>query len=309
MIKASAPGSFVLLGDHSVLTGESAVGCAINQRLSVALDKREDQNIRIISSLGDYHAPLNKLTPAPEHRYTIALLNRWKQQLKQGLDITITAEFSATKGLGSSAALTVALMAALHQLLFNKTDRSKVLKNSIAVMLDVQKRGSGIDLASSIYGGVLHYQAPAMMVRPLNLKHPLPLTLFYCGYKKPTPEVLAQVAAASEKAPHLYKALYQLMGKCTVDAINAIEDYHLEKLGRCMDFYHGLLDTLGVCDKTLANMVYTLREQSGIFGVKISGSGLGDCLVALGQPDPQILAAQRIATEITSTGVRLEKYP
>ncbi|MCY4330385.1 MAG: mevalonate kinase [Endozoicomonadaceae bacterium] len=306
MIKTSAPGSFVLFGEHSVLNGEPAVGCSVSQRLFVTLNNRDDLNVSIDSSLGYYHSPLNNLAPSFSHRYTLALLERWKHRLKHGLDITITSELSSVCGLGSSAALTVALMAALHQLEYNRTDRAEILKDCIAVMLDVQQRGSGLDLASSTYGGIIHYKAPAAMIRPLILQHPLPLTLFYCGYKTPTPTVLAQVAEASAEAPHLYKALYRLMGQCTTEAIDALEQDNCEKLGKCMNFYHGLLDTLGVCDKTLANMLYTLKEQSAVSGVKISGSGLGDCLVVLGKPDPEVFPAQKIAVDISDEGVKLE---
>ena len=74
-----------------------------------------------------------------------------------------------------------------------------------------------------------------------------------------------------------------------------------------MNHYHGLLDALGVCDKTLATIVYTLRQQAAVLGAKISGAGLGDCILALGTPDAKdICQFMHIPVASTEVGVRYE---
>lgn len=304
MIKTSAPGSTVLLGEHAVLHGAPAVGCAVDHRIYVTLSPRQDRQIVIHSTLGNYKGYLDALPDSNIHKFSVYILRQWHQKLPYGLDLTIHSDFSHTLGLGSSAALTVSLIAGIHQLINHEINHKKILKEARAVIQSVQGRGSGLDIATSTFGGIIQYSMPSLEVIPLTSN--LPLTLFYSGYKKTTPEVLEKVAGHTEEAPHLYQQLYRLMGACTEEAIIAIKKNNLSQLGLCMNYYHGLMDTLGVCDKTLANMTYTLRDQPSVYGVKISGSGLGDCIITLGETAPDVLADHRITINISSIGVRLE---
>ena len=305
VIKTSAPGSTLVLGEHSVLSGEPAIICAVDKRIHVTLTPRCDMQVQIQSTLGNYTGHLDHPASDKTHRFTLCILNFFREKLSHGFNIEITSEFSHKVGLGSSAALTAALTAALHQFLYGTMDLPSIMETALLIINTVQGRGSGADLAASLYGGLISYSAaPAIQVTPLNTE--LPLTLFYSGYKTETSEVLKQVAADTQLSLGLHKKLYCLMGDCTREAIGAVTREDLTHLGRCMNYYHGLLDALGVCDKTLAEMNYTLRAQKAVLGSKISGSGLGDCLIALGKPDDNVLIQQRIPMETALTGVILE---
>jgi mevalonate kinase len=50
-----------------------------------------------------------------------------------------------------------------------------------------------------------------------------------------------------------------------------------------MDKYQKLMVELGVSDSTLRRMIDTLKTSPNIQGAKISGSGLGDCILTLGE--------------------------
>ena len=73
------------------------------------------------------------------------------------------------------------------------------------------------------------------------------------------------------------------------------------------------MDSLGVSTILLGDMVLDLRKQQGILGAKISGSGLGDCVVGLGMPTESYTytgehhGIQRIPVEMTLQGVHCEK--
>ncbi len=304
MIKVSAPGNIVLFGEHAVLKGEPAVGCAVDKRIVVTLVSRHDDIIFIESALGNYQATITTLPSDTKHRFVIAILRHWKSRFNYGFTIKITSDFVHTVGLGSSAALTVALTVALHQYFDHSFDRFRVLKEAIKIITDVQGCGSGLDAATSVYGGIIHYTSSPITVLPLTGN--LPLSLYYCGYKKPTTEVISLVAEKARRAPVLYKQLYRLMGSCTREAIAAIKKNDLPQLGLCMSVYHGLMEALGVCDKTQAEMTHTLNSHKDLFGVKISGSGLGDCLVTLGKTPSNLFKSHQIPIRVTSAGVRLE---
>ncbi len=306
-VVVSVPGSTMLFGEHSVLYGGAAVACAMDARLTVAACFRQDRRLVITSALGDYDGDLDDLEENHTHRFVLAMLRRWGSRLKRGLELTITSGFSHTVGLGSSAALTVAVAAVLRQLSGLPFKQRALLDECLAAVREVQGSGSGTDIVASIYGGVVHYRPDTRSVTSLGKT--LPVDLYYCGYKTPTPEVIARVKEQRLMTPSLYDSLYRMMGDCTQQGTGAIREGNLERLGRCMNVYHGLMDGLGVCDQALANMVYQLRGQ-GALGAKISGSGLGDCVVGLrndlSAPALVLPDYERLSVTVSESGVRFE---
>ena len=52
------------------------------------------------------------------------------------------------------------------------------------------------------------------------------------------------------------------------------------RFGQLMDFNQGYLESLGVGSRKLANMIYGARK-AGALGAKLSGAGVGDCMISL----------------------------
>ena len=119
-----------------------------------------------------------------------------------------------------------------------------------------------------------------------------------------TPDVLALVERKAARQPELYSGLYRLMGQTCQAAEQAVRDQNWIELGELMNLYQGLMDALGVCDATLTEMIYRLRAEPGVQGVKISGSGLGDCVLALGRVESE-LPWQAIPVSVAATGVEI----
>lgn len=275
----------MLMGEHAVLAGHRALACAVDKRIEVVLHSLEERELLINSELAYYRAPLNNLHAEARLSFVLEAVEYFMPQLPGGLSLTIKSGFSHRVGLGSSAAVTAAVVAALlHWIQQQKPHPELVLKEALTVVHRVQHgRGSGTDLAASIYGGLIAYQTEPRKVVPLE---GMPsISLHFSGYKMTTPEVIALVSKNSSKAPALYHGLFELMHQTTLSAEQAVKEQDWSHLGFCMNVYHGLMDALGVCDQTLAEIVYLLRQKTEVLGSKISGSGLGDCVVALGLPD------------------------
>lgn len=305
-VDVAVPGSIMLLGEHSVLYSQPAVACAIDRYLRVRLSGLAGRDVVVESALGIYQSTLDTIEDNPTHRFLVEILRRWRRVLTRGLHITITSEFSHTIGLGSSAAVTVALESALRRWCGFSLDHRDILEACVGVVRSVQGRGSGSDLAASIYGGVVGFDADSLQVQCLS--NSLPIDLYYAGYKTPTVDVLARVATESAKIPDLVAELYRLMGKVTHDGIAALLNDDLPRLGICMNIYQGLLDALNVNDATLSGMVYGLRALPGVLGAKISGSGLGDCVCALGDTGAGLLGVERIPLSVSPVGVSVDVF-
>lgn len=280
--KASIPGSLMLLGEHAVLCGSHAIVCAINRYLTVTLVPRSDQIININSSLfGECQQEINSIHLVPPFQYVLTAIKTYSQQLKNGFDLLIESEISPQVGLGSSAAVTVATLSVLEQWLCSRQPNSKSLFNDAKhIVLEVQGTGSGADVAASIFGGVVAYRMDPLMIKQLD--NISPLVVVYSGNKVSTKDVVQQVTLFKDKHKKLFHHLYNSIDECVVNAIDAINNSDWSRLGELMNVHQGIQDSMGVNNKILSELVFALRQHPEIFGAKISGAGLGDCVIGLG---------------------------
>lgn len=300
--QSSAPANIMLMGEHSVVYGQPALACSLQSRITINWQARHDTQIRVESGLGHHQTDLANLTPHPNLKWVMAAIGHFKVHLKHGLTLTIESDFSATQGLGSSAAVLAALLGGLNAICQTHYDLEQLFNIGHKIILALQKRGSGTDLAASLQGGMILFQPQASIkIRPVKpLPTPFPFQLVYCGYKMPTADVLAQVAQNWHAQPELLDQLYRLMGQTTQAAYQALTQQDSNEFYRLANVYQGLMDTLGVNDATLSQLIYQARQQ-GFAASKISGSGLGDCILALGEGKTALFKAENLLNLTLST--------
>jgi len=282
LYKASAPGSLMLFGEHAVLQRKHALIAAIDKKITVELVPREDRLIKINSeTLGNLEITLDQFEIKEPFQFVLQAIDKLRAQIINGFNLTINSEFLPTIGLGSSAAVTVAALAVLHLWLEQKpVDLMQLYLEGKEVIHLVQGVGSGADVAASVFGGVVAYRAAPLFLERIALT--LPLVTVYSGSKVATKTVIAQVERLRSRQINIFELLYDTMDRCVLEAMDAIKDNDWEKLGEIMDIHQGLQDALGVNNTVLTKIIFTLRKNKQIFGAKISGSGLGDCVIAVG---------------------------
>ena len=301
-IKVSAPGSIMLTGEHAVLHGSPAAACAVDKRIYLTLSPREDRKVNIESPLGNLETTLDNLPDQSKFSFIIEAIRQ--SGISIGVDIKTESEFSSTVGLGSSAATTVCICMALNTFMGKIPTREELFRQCYNVVHGVQKTGSGCDLAASIYGGIIAMESKDGQYTPHKLDCPsLPeIDLYYCGYKMKTPEVIALVNQKAKKEPEKYEKLYQYMTQIAGSTITVLERGNFELAGNLFGKYQMLMEQLGVCDPTLKDFVTKLEEDSNVLGAKISGSGLGDCVLSLGIPAKKLEGYQNIPVKISDRG-------
>lgn len=301
-LKARAPGSLMLLGEYAVLYGKKALVTAVDKYISVTLIPRTDDLIEIHSALGAYNTRLHDLDIVKPFEFVLAVLKYYQPQLKHGCNIHITSEFSEQIGLGSSAAVTVAMIAALNAWLGHSPSALEMIKTGIAVVQSVQGMGSGADVAASVCGGIIAYQNAPIAVEKFSLSYPL--TVLYAGFKTPTVQVVKEVRDAFKARPEAFDGLINAIEECAKEGICYLSIQDWPKVGAKMIAQQGIMKLLGVCLPILQEMVDSLRRVPTILGAKISGSGLGDCVVGLGEV-PQAYLGSLISQQSSAAGVRI----
>jgi len=270
----------MLLGEHAVLHGHRALVCAINRRISVELSPLDGDFVRIASDLGCYNGQLGSLADDSSFRFVLQAIRQHRARIPSGFALRIESEFSADIGFGSSAAVTVAMHAALMRWLNgNDSGKEELFFQSLETVHAVQGRGSGADLAAAVFGGVVAYST-APEFQPLEVS--LPLTAVYCGYKTPTPEVIEKVEQLRAADPAKYERIYSEIDASVGEALSSLRKNDLPAFGKTIDRNQQLMDEMGVNTPELREIVAALQADPGIYGAKISGSGLGDCAVGIG---------------------------
>lgn len=316
--KFSAPGSIMLMGEHAVLRNQLALVGAVNKRMTVTLTPLENKRIEIHSSLGNYHTTLDELSIAPPFQFVLTAIQRYQSQLPMGFRLEIKSEFSSKVGLGSSAAVVVATLACLRQWLQSSPPLQKgaaehseagdfkqqLFLDARAIIQAVQGRGSGADVATSVFGGVVAYRMePLFIEKSDNL---FDIALLYTGYKTATPEVIRRVDARISTDPEKYAALFKEMGHYSEKAWKAINEKNWSLLGKMMRQHQEAQVMLGVCDETSTQFLSLLNQHPQVMSAKISGSGLGDCLLALVTSEFQWKHPNFINAALSTQGVLCE---
>jgi mevalonate kinase len=281
-VVVSAPGSLMLMGEHAVLHGRRALVCAVNRRLSVCATGRADGRVAVRSALGGAEAAMSAPDGLPDAlRFVREAVRGGAPMLPGGCTLDIESDLPHTLGLGSSAAVTVAVVGAVRALAGAPPAPHDWIRAARAAIVAVQGRGSGADAAASVLGGLVAYRAEPFHAE--RLPGLFPLTVVYSGAKRPTAEVMEEQAVAQTAAPAFFEAVYDAMDAAAGAAEAAARADDGPGLGRWLNAGQGLMAALGVVDAPLAEIVARLRASPGILGAKVSGSGLGDCALGLGE--------------------------
>ena len=217
-IVASAPGKLVLLGEYAVLEGAPALVLAVDRRACVSVTPSGHGSWEIVSPTLDLRARLRLLggkaawidAEPPELAWIATLLSRFPQierlpacriELDSDAFYLDHAGARAKLGLGSSAALAVALLGALHTLAKSATP---TLDEAIHAHRAIQHgRGSGIDIAASLSGGLSCFRlgGETARIEPMKLPDGLRWCCVYSGRPASTGAMLETIAAWREREP------------------------------------------------------------------------------------------------------------
>jgi len=273
MITISAPGKLMLMGEHAVVYGYPCIVTAVSERLAVSMEETQDNKITI-------DAPQVKDTRFVDqaildgcHAFGIT---------HHGLHIKTHCNFSNCYGFGSSSAVTVATFEALASTFHKNIDKKTLFEQAYKTVLTIQGVGSGFDVAAATYGGTLLYTKGGNILEPLSwdLNNGVSLVVGYSGVKANTPEIVRDVAIKKKAQPEAVNRIFEAIGKLVGQAKEAGDKKDWETVGKLMNFNQEYLRDLGVSTEKLESMIYAAKE-AGAYGVKLSGAGGGDCMIAL----------------------------
>lgn len=311
----------MLFGEHAVLHGQPCIVTAVDLRVTVSLDLNSSGHLIIQSKS---HAGKKEIlsTPLaglfslekydPEARFVLSAIRRFYSQFNINQGITVTSRGPGQSyGLGTSSAVTVATLFGLFKQFAKPVNSDELFTHAHCVVLDVQKTGSGFDVASAIHGGTLLFQ-PGGKVEPIQVE-PLPILIGFSGAKVSTTDLIKVVEARQAQDPSAIDQIFASIGEITRAAKTAMLQSDWKQVGGLVDRNQGYLEKLGVSVETLDRPIQAAR-QAGALGAKLSGAGGGDCMFAvvddrsrrLVEKAIQTSGAQLLPLKTNSQGVRVE---
>ena len=285
--RSSACGKVILLGEHAVVYGRSALAApiplAVEARVVDAVDGVQlviprwgiEQRIRRV----DEH-------PAGAARILSLLLERL-DLAERSMTIEVFPNVPRAMGLGGSSALAVSVIRALDLHFGLGLDAADV--NAFAFECEQAAHGtaSGVDNTLATYGTAMLYRNTASnrgkaapVFTALDLAKPLPIVVGISGKESLTATSVARVAAAWQRNRPRYEGIFDQIDALVQAGIDAVRDGELNELGELMNLCHGYLNALQVSTRELEELVHLARRH-GAVGAKLTGGGGGGSIIAL----------------------------
>ena len=284
-------GKIILLGEHAVVYGYPALAAALDRGVTVApvptpaggplrLDLRAWD---LAVAAGDDH-PVARSLAAIADALAVG---------RPPLSLIGDAQIPPGAGLGSSAALAVAVARALLTHARQPIDADTLTRAAGASEALVHGRPSGVDVALAIAGGVGVFRRSTGLA-PLTGVPPLRVLVGPSGAPRSTATMIERVAEATRSLiadPRLRE-----LGALTDAGTAALLAADLPALGGAMNRAHTLLADLGVSTSQLDALCDAAR-QAGAHGAKLTGAGGGGAVIAIAPRDlePAVLAAWKTA--------------
>ena len=290
----AAPGKVILFGEHAVVYGQPAIAVPVQQvqaRVLVRpLFNAPSGRIRILAPDVGLEADLGELDENQPLAAAVRLtLREMGVEYPLAVTIRVTSTIPVAAGLGSGAAVSVALARALSSFMGHPLADEQVS----AVAFEVEKihhgTPSGIDNTVVTYAQPVYYLKDKP-IETFRVGTPFTLLIADTGIPSPTRAAVGDVRTAREAEPAKYEALFAEIGAVSAAARGCLERGELAQLGELMNTNHSLLRQIGVSSPELDALVAAARE-AGALGAKLSGGGRGGNMIALPGEDADALEA------------------
>ncbi len=354
-LTAWAPGKLIIIGEYAVLEGAPALVMAVDRYAEIRITDSPEEtfilhsgvvsetNIRFeIDPQGKAHF-LTSLSDDDEKKllFFCGVLEKFLQSGQipgkiHPLEFTLdTSDFylkpgGEKLGLGSSAALTAGLVAGLmhatRRTAEEQVDPAALFDMAQSIHHAVQgKRGSGIDIASSSYGGIIEFRRLAdnksneVEIIQREMPKDLIILTIWSGTSASTPQMVEQVRRFKQSHKSAYEQLISRLHNISSLGCRAFAAQDSTSFIQYINEYFDELVELGeragtdIISGVHRKIAQLVQDGGAVY--KPSGAGGGDIGIALtcsktiaGQVSENILRSgfQLINLVPSSRGVYLE---
>ncbi|MFD5424717.1 mevalonate kinase [Streptomyces sp. NPDC127084] len=296
-----AHGKIILIGEHAVVYGAEALAVPLPQlpvtatvaRLPGPDNRTGEVSFSVTSSVSG----------------TVALqatdgLQRLVKEIKERAEVTDEAHIDVLvdcaiplgRGLGSSAACARSIVLGLADLFDHELDESAIFELVQIAENIAHGRASGVDALATGAPAPIRFRGGT--ARELRVGFDGFLVIADSGAAGETKAAVELLLSAFVHDPGAQEDFVRRATELTGSAVSDLAHGRAEDFGSSLTSYHALLGSAGLSTERIDSLV-DAALAAGSLGAKISGGGLGGCMIALAGGPAQ---ARRIETRLQDAG-------
>lgn len=297
----STHSKLIMVGEHSVVYSQPAIALpfpVIEATSTVTEMSGTLLSTTIIIDCLYYVGPLDE---APEKMSGIvACIHETLSDLgekPEGLHIRLSSTIPVGRGLGSSAAVAIAIVKSLFNHHGQKLTQKKLMKLVHIGETHAHGNPSGLDMAAASSDLPIWFQREEEPT-PLRIGSPFYLVVADTGRIGDTRMAVESIKGKYQSNPIATQQAIDLLGEITYMAKDALLNGELELLGSCLNAAQQELFKLGVSDEGIDNLVRVAREEEAL-GAKLTGGGRGGCIIAVAKDEQH---ARKLVQALSEAG-------
>lgn len=290
-----AHGKVILLGEHAVVYGAPALAIPVPQLTVTASAALADDEGEVLLT-GPAPAGVAEQAARGLGRLVAEFAERTGMAEARPVDLLVDCMIPPGRGLGSSAACARAVVVALANLHNHRLGADAVFDLVQSAEVEAHGRASGIDTHSTGSPHSIFFRQGD--VRELRIGFDGLFVVADSGAVGRTKDAVAMLARAFDRDA---AAKADFVGRVTSISEAALDDLargSATAFGSRLTDNHSVLSGAGLSTPLIDALVDAALDE-GALGAKISGGGLGGCMIALVR-DPR--RAQAVALRLAAAG-------
>ena len=271
----SAFGKVILVGEHAVVHGHPALAAAIDRQVKVWFEGRPTGPMSL--SIPHWNLSVSARDEGPLAE-ALGVVAREVGADHLSVSLHALAELPPAAGLGSSAALMVAVTRALAAAAGLRLAPERLEEIASAGERCFHGTPSGIDVALAARGGAGLFRRGAGLT--MIDAAPIELAVGLSGEPRRTADMVARVKAALDARPDETGALLAELGQRAEQAADALAREAVDELAAHMARAQEILAGLGLTTRGLDLLIDTALS-AGATAAKLTGAGGGGAVIAL----------------------------
>ena len=259
--KGFSHSKIILMGEHSVVYGYPAIAIPLKNIQIECIVER--------SRVPFFHNEKDTLSTA------VHTALKYLSKKNENIKYKVISDIPPKRGMGSSAAVSIAAIRGVLDYFNRKVDNMTLEKLVNEAEIIAHNTPSGLDAKTCLSDSAIKF-IKNKGFKNIDMNLGAYLLIADTGIHGHTRDAIMNIKNMGNKAlPMLEK-----LGKLTEETEKFIEKKDVVNIGKNMIFAHEELKMLGVSIEKSDILVKTAIAE-GAYGAKMSGGGLGGCIIAL----------------------------
>lgn len=291
----------ILVGEHAVVYGKPAIAIPFPLKARATVKQFKGPIIFKTSFYKGYiyEVPTQMKGIVECIKETLLVLN----QPFKDLEITIDSYIPIGRGLGSSAAIAIAIIRSLFSFYGHNLSQDELFYLVEIAENYAHGNPSGLDMIASSSKHPIWFKREKESI-PINLNKPFYIVVADTGKEGNTRKAVENVKNEYELDKRNIQKSLDKIERIVINSKKALINGDVDLLGECLNLNQKELINLGVSDNNI-NELIDVAINCGALGAKLTGGGLGGCIIVLARDLDQ---ARFISDKLVESGAENSWY-